>query len=175
MTIRNYQTGEICVIDFKAEGWGGKNKHAVEGFCFNNIEELKVEKNPKPSHRISGTWTGQIHSQPMQADGKKVDANVDPILLWKVNPFPDDFDMMFFFTDFTLNLNNCPDSLKKKLPPTDSRLRPDQQELENGNIEQAGVKNNRLEEKQRAKLEWRERTDNDFVPHYFGKIIDKDT
>ena len=26
MTVTNYQTGEVCVVEFKAEGWGGKNK-----------------------------------------------------------------------------------------------------------------------------------------------------
>ena len=56
-------------------------------------------------------------------------------MLWEVIPFPENFAMMYFFTNFTLQLNSCSEELKVKLPPTDSRLRPDQQELENGNIE----------------------------------------
>jgi len=36
------------------------------------------------------------------------------------------------------------------LPPTDSRFRPDQRALENGNYEVASNEKHRLEEKQRA-------------------------
>ena len=36
MKVENYQTGEVCVIDFKAEGWYGTNKHHLEGFAFNS-------------------------------------------------------------------------------------------------------------------------------------------
>ena len=78
-----------------------------------------------PTHRIWGTWTGELHGQPMQADGKKVDENIEPTKLWEVIPFPENFNMMYFFTNFTLQLNSCSEELKVKLPPTDSRLRPD--------------------------------------------------
>ena len=55
--------------------------------------------------------------------------------------------MMFFFTQFSLQLNNLPDYLKDKLPPTDSRLRPDQRALENGNFDLAIEEKARLEDK----------------------------
>lgn len=71
-------------------------------------------------------------------------------MLWKANPFPDNFEMQFFYTNFTLQLNNLPDGLKEKLAPTDSRLRPDQRALENGTFELAITEKNRLEEKQRT-------------------------
>ena len=53
---------------------------------------------------------------------------------------------MYHFTKFALQLNYLPDSLKEKLPPTDSRFRPDQRALENGNTELATKEKNRLEE-----------------------------
>lgn len=39
--------------------------------------------------------------------------------------------------------------LKEKLPPTDSRLRPDQRHLENGEFDAANSEKLRLEQKQR--------------------------
>lgn len=39
--------------------------------------------------------------------------------------------------------------LKEKLPPTDSRLRPDQRHLENGEYERANEEKQRLERRQR--------------------------
>ena len=40
--------------------------------------------------------------------------------------------------------------LQKFLPPTDSRLRPDQRHLENGYYDRANAEKLRLEQKQRA-------------------------
>ena len=125
---------------------------------------------------ISGTWSGSLKCQPMNADGKKVDDTVQPTMLWESIPWPDQNEMMYFFTLFTLQLNHLPDSLKEKLPPTDSRLRPDIRELENGDMEAATEQKNRLEEKQRALRKYREENPgNDFEPHYFTKTVCADS
>lgn len=60
MIIRNYKTGEVCIMEFKAEGWGGKNKQAVEGYVYSSMEEAENLKTSKPSYMIWGTWTGTI-------------------------------------------------------------------------------------------------------------------
>ena len=36
LLVTNYKTGEVCIVDFKETGWGGKNKHALEGYTYNN-------------------------------------------------------------------------------------------------------------------------------------------
>jgi len=72
MKILNYKTGEVCVINFVAEGWSGKNKHLLEGFCYNSMEDA-LSKKKTATHRLSGTWTGRISWQPMRADGTDVD------------------------------------------------------------------------------------------------------
>jgi len=36
MRVVNYQTGEVCLTDFKAEGWYGKDRHYMEGFTFDS-------------------------------------------------------------------------------------------------------------------------------------------
>lgn len=43
--------------------------------------------------------------------------------------------------------------MKEKLPPTDSRLRPDQRHLENGEFDKANVEKLRLETRQRMVYE----------------------
>jgi len=63
---------------------------------------------------------------------------------------------MFWFTNFGLNLNHFPESLKDRLPPTDTRNRPDQLALELGDFDLAASEKFRLEEKQRAARKIRE-------------------
>ncbi len=41
--------------------------------------------------------------------------------------------------------------MKPNLPPSDTRWRPDQRALENGELDKAGAEKHRLEEKQRAR------------------------
>jgi len=59
MTVTNHKTKEVCVIEFKAEGWGGKNRHAMEGYSYNSQQDAEAKKK-NPTHCISGTWTGEI-------------------------------------------------------------------------------------------------------------------
>ena len=53
------------------------------------------------------------------------------------------------------------------LPPTDSRFRPDQRALENGNYETASNEKHRLEEKQRAVRKLMEKKGQNHQPKYF--------
>ena len=76
---------------------------------------------------------------------------------------------MYNFTSFGLQLNYNPDSLRPTLPPTDSRFRPDQLALENGQTELASSEKARLEEKQRAAC--RERTE-PYEATYFREQIE---
>ena len=76
---------------------------------------------------------------------------------------------MYNFTSFGLQLNYNPDSLRPTLPPTDSRFRPDQLALENGQTELASSEKARLEEKQRAAR--RERTE-PYEATYFREQIE---
>jgi hypothetical protein len=46
-----------------------------------------------------------------------------------------------------MQLNYLPNFLKKVIPPTDTRLRPDQRALENGDVKFGNEEKRRLEEK----------------------------
>lgn len=74
---------------------------------------------------------------------------------------------MYGLTRFAINLNYLPKQLKPFLPPTDSRLRPDQRALENGDFKLAAECKNMLEEKQRAVRRYNEKHNITPKPHYF--------
>jgi len=122
--VKNKKTGEVCVMDFKPEGSYGRSKHEIEAYVYRNEEEAKQKKNDKLKLlKIAGTWTGELKSWQMR-DGKVV-WNTEQLLWQCSSPQPANFEMNYRFVDFALQLNYIPDSLREKLPPTDSRFRPD--------------------------------------------------
>lgn len=109
MTIKNQQTGDYAEIDFKKRGWSAKSAHEVEGYIYSPKKEKKF--------KIWGKWTESLTVKNlMTGDEEKI---------WVANPMPPEANRMSHFTFFTLQLNHLPESLRQKLPPTDSRLRPD--------------------------------------------------
>lgn len=44
-------------------------------------------------------------------------------LLWSAPEYPENFNLMYNMNKFGLQLNVLTDTLKEKLPPTDSRFR----------------------------------------------------
>ncbi|CAG2166837.1 unnamed protein product, partial [Oppiella nova] len=70
-------------------------------------------------------------------------------LVWQVRARPDHSPQYYHFTLFSMSLNQLTDALTARLPPTDSRFRPDVRKLEEGDLESAALEKNRLEEKQR--------------------------
>lgn len=71
------------------------------------------------------------------------------------------------FTQFAMSLNELKPDMKRRLCPTDSRLRPDIRKLEEGDTDGAAVEKTRLEEKQRDsdKLQ-RGKKPGDWLPRY---------
>lgn len=62
--------------------------------------------------------------------------------------------------------------MKEKLPVTDSRLRPDQRALENGDLETASKEKHNVEEYQRKQRKDREKSKIEWEPRYFIKKTD---
>ena len=90
--------------------------------------------------------------------------------IWRKNDLPENSAQNYHFTKFGMSLNYLPESLKEKLPKTDSRFRPDQIALENGQFELAASEKHRLEEKQRAA---RKLLEGEYTPKYFSEEKDK--
>jgi hypothetical protein len=66
---------------------------------------------------------------------------------WKIHTKPPMFERQYGFDSFCINLNYVDEEMKKVLPPTDNRLRPDQRYLENFDMANAALEKARLEEK----------------------------
>ena len=81
---------------------------------------------------------------------------------------------MYGFTRHALQFNYLTDRLAAKIAPTDSRFRPDQRALENGDFKLASSEKNRLEEKQRAVRKYREAMKIEPKPFYFDEWTNPD-
>ncbi|XP_041520407.1 oxysterol-binding protein-related protein 7 isoform X3 [Microtus oregoni] len=90
-------------------------------------------------HRLFGKWHEGLY-RGLPPGGQ---------CLWKPNSMPPDHERNFGFTQFALELNELTAELKRTLPSTDTRLRPDQRYLEEGNIQAAEAQKRRIEQLQR--------------------------
>ena len=70
---------------------------------------------------------------------------------YKKGAMPEDSHFYYGFTRFAIELNEFTEDLKSELPPTDTRFRPDQRCLENGQVEKAELEKHRIEEMQRMR------------------------
>jgi hypothetical protein len=89
-------------------------------------------------------------------------------LIWKTDLTPaDTLENYYNFTKFTCSLNQLTEKLKKILPPTDSRLRPDIRLLEEADVDKASSEKHRIEEKQREKRKILNDKNESFTPLWF--------
>ncbi|KAK7804434.1 hypothetical protein U0070_017047 [Myodes glareolus] len=122
--IRNTQDSSChCKITFcKAKYWSS-NIHEVQGAV--------LSRSGRVLHRLFGKWHEGLYR------GLPPDS------------MPPDHERNFGFTQFALELNELTAELKRTLPSTDTRLRPDQRYLEEGNIQAAEAQKRRIEQLQR--------------------------
>uniref|UniRef100_A0A0A9H0Z7 Uncharacterized protein n=1 Tax=Arundo donax TaxID=35708 RepID=A0A0A9H0Z7_ARUDO len=127
-----------------------------------------------------GKWDESMHCV-ISDDASKVNSygshqNAGATLLWKKNEPPAN-PTRYNLSSFAITLNELTPGLKEKLPPTDSRLRPDQRHLENGEYENANAEKLRLETRQRMarkmqesgwKPRWFQRDGKDGTFRYVG-------
>jgi hypothetical protein len=130
----NLKTGERCSVKFRGKGWNDNTLGLLQGFVYNKAGEKAYE--------IKGKWCEAIWATELRTG--------ECLPIWQKFPLPEDWQNLYCFTQHSLQLNHLPDKLLPLLPPTDTRLRPDQRALENGDMKLASAEKNRLEEKQRA-------------------------
>ena len=90
-------------------------------------------------------------------------------MIWQANPRPE--GIPFNLTPFVITLNAIDDNLRAHLPPTDTRLRPDQRAMEDGEYDFAADEKHRVEEKQRAARRMREARGEVWKPKWFYKGV----
>lgn len=173
MEVKNWTTGEKCVIDFKARGWKASSAYQISGRV--------NDADGQTRYSIGGRWNSKMYARltpgyeatpeepkvgQLHHRGSVVDPS-QPFLVWEANKRPE--GIPFNLTPFVVTLNDCNDKLKPWLPPTDTRLRPDQRAMEDGEYDFAATEKNRVEEKQRATRRRREESGEEFQPKWFEK------
>lgn len=155
-----------CKLKFKEQSILERNPHQVHGI----VEDLAGKKVAQ----LFGKWDDSMYFVNGEGTCNAKDRS-DASLLWKRNKPPLNLTH-YNLTSFAITLNELTPGLKEKLPPTDSRLRPDQRHLENGEFDKANVEKLRLETRQRMsrKLQehgWKPRwfqRDGEGPFHYIG-------
>lgn len=153
-SVTNQSTGDVCEITFFPFGEPKKGDQGVfKGSVRDYMDNVKVE--------IEGNWCSHMD----------VIINGERKRIWE--KYNTDTYENYYLTDFSSNLNYLTEELKKVIPPTDSRLRPDQRALEQHEFDFAAKEKHRLEEKQRKKRKENEKNKNyKHNPMYFTETYD---
>jgi hypothetical protein len=160
--VENKLNGEKAVISFKSLGFFQSKKNR------GNISAKILNSKGEEVYEIFGKWTEALFYR--KADDKTDEGTK----IWQFPPVPEDWESIYHFTEFTLQLNMLTDELARKLPPTDSRFRTDQKMLENGQLKQANLEKQRLEEKQRRHRKRMKRDAVIYEPRFFTKYDNPD-
>ncbi|XP_077236043.1 oxysterol-binding protein-related protein 2A-like isoform X2 [Tasmannia lanceolata] len=156
-----------CKLKFKEPSILSRNPH--QGF----VEDVLGNKVAT----LLGKWNESMYY--IAGDGAAKQKGCNPLsdasLLWKRSKPPTSLTR-YNLSSFAITLNELTRGLQEKLPPTDSRLRPDQRHLENGEYEKANAEKLRLERRQRMSRKLQEsgwkprwfRKDDDGSYHYVG-------
>ncbi|EPY52957.1 sterol binding ankyrin repeat protein [Schizosaccharomyces cryophilus OY26] len=149
MLVQNHSDDVNCILDFKPRGWRGTHAYEVKGSVQSTSDV--------PEYTVNGHWNDKIFAY---------NSGSNKTMLWQNHERP---PRPFNLTPFAISLNALTDELKPWLPPTDTRLRPDQRAMEVGQYDLAAEEKNRLEEKQRGKRKMRDQGEvQEWRPRWFS-------
>ncbi|KAM3753977.1 hypothetical protein ACB098_03G133400 [Castanea mollissima] len=151
-----------CKLKFKEQSIIDRNPHQVHGFVQDNRTGEKVAM-------LVGKWDEAMYyvlGDPTTKP-KGYDPMTEAVLLWERDKYVT--KTRYNLSPFAITLNELTPGLSEKLPPTDSRLRPDQRHLENGEYELGNAEKLRLEQLQRQARKLQERG---WQPRWFLKDED---
>ncbi|KAE8721105.1 Oxysterol-binding protein-related protein 1D [Hibiscus syriacus] len=154
-----------CKLKFKEQSIIDRNPHQVHG--------IVQDRNGRTVASLLGKWDESMHYVigDYYAKGKGQESFSETHTLWKRSK-PPKYPTRCNLTRFAITLNELTPGLKEKLPPTDSRLRPDQRYLETGEYEMANSEKLRLEQRQRQARKMQE---SGWKPRWFAKDKSSDT
>lgn len=152
MVVENLRTGHTATLSFKSSGSffgsSSSSSNEVQGTISDGSRII----------RLSGRWDDLLMRE-MENGRLEV--------IWKANSFPPLYMEYYGFTNFALRLNQLLPGQQDALPPSDTRLRPDQRMLEEARVEQAEAEQMRLVEKQRQVRAEMEAAGKDWEPRWF--------
>ncbi|EDQ88766.1 uncharacterized protein MONBRDRAFT_32711 [Monosiga brevicollis MX1] len=139
-------------------------------------------------YTLHGRWDEGLVLLPGEVPLKKLPAGLKVLQdthadhVWSANPLPASHKPFYGMTTFAMGLNQklvCNDHMSTSeaahgdnVCPTDSRLRPDQRLLEDGDFMRSTAEKERLEVKQRAARAAREEQQAEWQPRWFSKVMD---
>uniref|UniRef100_A0A3B3R4Q9 Oxysterol-binding protein n=1 Tax=Paramormyrops kingsleyae TaxID=1676925 RepID=A0A3B3R4Q9_9TELE len=157
VTLRNLKSDVCtCKITFvKARYWGSDTN-------MNEVQGVVLDQSGTVVHRFGGYWHEGIYCDTLPT----------PQFIWKPNPQPKDHVLYYGFSSFAMRLNELTPDLNPWLPPTDTRLRPDQRLLEEGKVNEADKLKDKIEEKQREQRKILAKKGEEHIPRFFKKSLD---
>ena len=157
MFVVNESTGEKAIVTFKAKGMFSGRSEDVGVQTFDSYgDELPLG--------LTGKWTSSLQA----TEHGNVKSNEPPI--WEAANLPPDAAKRYGFTTFAASLNQITALEKDKLPPTDSRLRPDQRAAEDGDLDTAEAVKAKLEDAQRNRRKAMEENSTTWMPKWFERV-----
>ncbi|KAL4951974.1 Oxysterol-binding protein-domain-containing protein [Aspergillus filifer] len=151
MTVLNETSGSRSISTFKAGGmFSGRSEEVTT--------KLLDASGRETSLGLSGNWTTQLTLTPNNTK------------IWTAGPLVSNAPKHYGLTTFAASLNEITSIENKKVPVTDSRLRPDQRALEDGDIDQAEEVKVKLEEAQRARRREMEDAGQSWEPRWFSVV-----
>ena len=159
MTVVNETTGHKAVVSFKSKGMFSGRSEDVEVQAFDS-------HGGEVPLGLHGTWTNSLQLKEHGAVTKKA--------IWTAGPLVSEAAKHYGMTLFAGSLNEVTAIEKGHLPPTDSRFRPDQKALEDGDHGTAERVKHQLEEKQRERRKEMEGKGEDWKPRWFTRVDNGD-
>ncbi|GMM37857.1 oxysterol-binding protein related protein [Saccharomycopsis crataegensis] len=162
----NCSTGEKSVVEFKPGGMFTGRSEEVTIKAYDANDKLR-------NVIIKGSWKEKLFLAPFASiNSKKKAGEADnETEIWAASPLLPNSQKKWGFTNFAAQLNEITVLEEKKLPPTDSRLRPDLQKYENSDVDTAETLKVELEQQQRERRKEMETSGEKHVPKFFAKDI----
>ncbi|XP_076821279.1 oxysterol-binding protein-related protein 6-like isoform X1 [Clavelina lepadiformis] len=143
---------DTCKVSFSKSGyWSSKN---------GEINGAVIDGDGVVRHKLHGKWFEGIYAD---IGGKNQ-------CIWRPHRMPADYEKQYGFSQFAIELNELDVGSSELLPRTDSRFRPDQRCLENGDIPGAEQEKARVEQLQRDQKKRREQLNVKYEPLFFKRI-----
>lgn len=154
MSVLNETTGHKAISTFKAGGvFSGRSEEVTTKIVDSSGKETPLG--------LSGTWTQSLS---LTKNGSSNGT------IWTAGQLVPNAPKHYGMTSFAAALNEVTAIEKDKLPPTDSRLRPDQRALEDNDLDKAEDIKVKLEEGQRARRREMEATGENWTPRWFVQV-----
>lgn len=150
MHVANDSTGHKATVEFKSKGMFGGRAEDV-------VVEIFSPEGVNTGSGLTGNWTSGL-----KTSGKGGGQDI-----WRAGSLVENAAQTYGLTSFAATLNETTELERGKLPPTDSRLRPDQRLAEQGKLDEAEEWKHGLEEAQRGRRRELEERGDTYKPRWF--------